>query len=433
MQFTALALPMPLCGVALLCGVASQQECVMCLATFVFALAAHYLMDVLCRGRASPPALHKAENLKVGDADLDEVEIVQSLRASYPGVDLSKVTLDVSRDAALESSDGICCNTRLLYGASVVCEWHGFCRNMKEGYPQSGICNGRLSRNRSTLTLFDSEGLVKLHVPELVQGWLLGAGSPEPQTGSGRHRKPISGTDTPMSMTHFVLLEAEKAVEAGFPEPRSGSRQRRKNKSGDDTAVSMTHFVLREAEEAVAAGCPEPRRGSRQRRKINSGADTAVSPAHSVPREAEHAVEAGFPERQIGFCQRRKSNSGASAMSMKHTVLRASDEAPSLSMTQFVLQAAEEAATAQLTQVEAKMEEAERAIEEANPAKLMSALMLEAVESVLAEPDNSDEEAVLPAKHKKKKVAAPESDVVRRLPSPSRSRSIRSRIPEPSF
>lgn len=415
MQFTALALPVLLFGVAYRQADSTELIIwVIFLATFAFAYT----------GRASPPALHKAENLKVGDADINGAESVASLQASYPGVDLSRVTLDVSRDAAIESSDGICCNTRLLYGASVVCEWHGFCRNMKEGYAQSGTCNGRLSRNRATLTLFDSEGLVKLNVPELVQGWLVGAGSPEPQTGCRRHRKPISGADTAMSMTQFVLLEAEEAVGAGFPEPRTGSRQRRKINSGADTAMSMTHFVLREAEEAVEAGFPEPQTGSRQRRKSNSG-DPAMSMTHFVLQAAEEVVGAGCPELHTGSRPHRKPNLGADT---------------SMSMTQFVLRAAEEAATAQLTQVEAKMEEAERAIEEAHPAKLMNALMLEAVESVLAEPTSpgspchdSDEELVLPPKHKEIEVAAAQKALIRRLPSPSRSRTFRSRIPEPSF
>jgi hypothetical protein len=75
--------------------------------------------------------------------------------------------------------------THLKYSGNIVCTWHGV---EGEDGKQSGVCNARLSREKTILTLFTDDGLLKINVPEVVEGWLLGAGCPEPK-GHGRTSK----------------------------------------------------------------------------------------------------------------------------------------------------------------------------------------------------------------------------------------------------
>lgn len=182
--------------------------------------ALRYLLAGLSYG---PRATRRADRML-----LDDSEASAPSEAAPAGVDLSLVSVDVGRHGYSESEDMLSCVTKLLYGGSLVCEWSGLCEARSDGALQSGICSGRLSRDNATLTLQCVDGLLKIDVLEVVEGWLLGVGCPEPQGAGGRRRlRKQEGSKGAAEVLKEIMTQQHEniaevpAVEAAFAEEPS--------------------------------------------------------------------------------------------------------------------------------------------------------------------------------------------------------------------
>jgi len=102
------------------------------------------------------------------------------IRRDEPYIDLALVGLHVRTDAA--SVPNVFSTVTLLYGESTVCQWRGLHDAKTDAEVKSGVYDAQLSQDKATLTLFSWDGHLKLSVPEIVEGWMLGTGSPEPPT-----------------------------------------------------------------------------------------------------------------------------------------------------------------------------------------------------------------------------------------------------------